>query len=112
MKLKARRIVEAVAWRLHRMLGDRIVYGGLLKAASIWRRVLKKTVFVGIVGSAGKTTAKELFSGMLANYGQAVGNRASFNNIEEIAKAMLGARPGHWAFVSELSEDRPGVVQR
>ncbi len=112
MKPKARRILEAVAWRLHRLLGDRIVYGGLLHVAALWRRVLKKTVFVGIVGSAGKTTAKELFTGMLANQGKAVGNRASFNNIEEIAKAMLGARPGHRAFVSELSEDRPGVVQR
>ena len=112
MKPKVGRIVEAVAWRLHRLLGDRIVYGGLLKATTVWRRVLKKTVFIGIVGSAGKTTAKELFTGMLANHGKAVGNRASFNNIEEIAKTMLRARPNHRAFVSELSEDRPGVVRQ
>jgi UDP-N-acetylmuramoyl-tripeptide--D-alanyl-D-alanine ligase len=112
MKSGAIRIADAIAWRLHGLLGDRLVYGGLLSGAKIWRRVLKKTVFVGVVGSAGKTTAKELFTGMLANHGHAAGNRASFNNIEEIAKAMLGARPWHRAFVSELSEDQPGVVQR
>ena len=112
MKPKARRIIEAVAWRLHRLLGDRIVYGGLLHAAALWRRVLKKTVFVGIVGSAGKTTAKELFTGMLGNYGKAAGNHGTFNNIEEIAKGMLHARPGHRAFVSELSEHLPGEVAR
>ncbi len=112
MKPDPLRIVEAVAWRMHRLLGDRIVYGGLLRSAKLWRGVLTKMVFVGIAGSAGKTTAKELFCGMLAKYGQSIGNRGSFNNIEEIAKAMLGARPGHRAFVSELSEHLPGEVAR
>ena len=112
MKLDAHRIAKAIAWRLHRLLGDRIVYGGLLRSARIWRTALKKTVFVGIAGSAGKTTAKELFSGMLTQHGKAFGNRGSFNNIEEIAKGMLSARPGHRAFVSELSEHLPGEVAR
>jgi UDP-N-acetylmuramoyl-tripeptide--D-alanyl-D-alanine ligase len=112
MKLPTRRFFDAVSWRLHRLLGDRIVYGSLLKAAKVWRRVLKKTAFVGIAGSAGKTTAKELFTGMFANYGGAAGNRGTFNNIEEIAKAMLFARPSHRGFVSELSEHLPGEVAR
>ena len=112
MKSGALRIVNAISWRLHRVLGDRIVYGGLLGAARLWRRAMVKPVYVGIVGSAGKTTAKELFTGMLSKYGQAAGNRGTFNNIEEIAKGMLQARPGHRAFVSELSEHLPGEVAR
>jgi len=41
-----------------------------------------------------------------------VGNAGSFNNIEEIAKALLRVRPWHRFFVTELSEDRPGVMDR
>ncbi len=101
---------DAIAWRLHRMLGDKVVYGSLLASARLWRRLLRKPIFIGVAGSAGKTTAKELMLGMLAHHGKGVGNIGSFNNIEEIAKAILRARPWHSFFVTELSEDRPGVM--
>ena len=103
---------DAIAWRLHRVLGDRVVYGSLLVIARLWRRILKRPVFIGVAGSAGKTTAKELLLGMLAHHGKGVGNVGSYSNIEEIAKAILRARPWHSFFVTELSEDRPGVMDR
>jgi len=102
----------ALAWRLHRLLGDRVVYGALLAAARHWRRAMRKPVFIAVAGSAGKTTAKELMLGMLSHQGRGVGNVGSFNNIEEIAKALLRVRPSHHFFVTELSEDRPGVMDQ
>ena len=106
------RVRNALAWRLHRLLGDRVVYGTLLTAARRWRRILRNPVFIGVAGSAGKTTAKELLLGMLSHHGNGVGNVGSFNNIEEIAKAILRERPTHRFFVTELSEDRPGAMDR
>jgi len=103
---------DALAWRLHRLLGDRVVYGSLLAVAARWRRAMRRPVYIAVAGSAGKTTAKELMLGMLAQQGKGVGNAGSFNNIEEIAKALLRVRPWHRFFVTELSEDRPGVMDR
>jgi len=106
------RVRDALAWRLHRLLGDRVVYGSLLAVAARWRRAMGRPVYIAVAGSAGKTTAKELMLGMLAQQGKGVGNAGSFNNIEEIAKALLRVRPWHRFFVTELSEDRPGVMDR
>lgn len=108
----ASRLRDALAWRLHRLLGDRVVYGSLLAAARRWRGAMRKPVYMAVAGSAGKTTAKELMLGMLSQHGKGVGNVGSFNNIEEIAKALLRVRPWHRFFVTELSEDRPGVMDR
>ena len=108
----AGKLKRAVAWRLHRVLGDKIVYGTLLECAKRWRQILSRPTYIAVIGSAGKTTAKELLLGMLAHQGRGVGNPGSWNNIEEIAMAMLRVRPWHSFFVSELSEDRPGVMDR
>ena len=106
------KLKRAVAWRIHRVLGDKIVYGTLLECAKRLRQVLSRPTYIAVIGSAGKTTAKELLLGMLAHKGRGVGNPGSFNNIEEIAMAMLRVRPWHSFFVTELSEDRPGVMDR
>ncbi|MBK7564630.1 MAG: hypothetical protein IPI21_10280 [Propionivibrio sp.] len=107
-----RRVRNALAWRLHRLLGDRVVYGTLLASARLWRRLLKKPVFIGVTGSAGKTMTKELLLGMLAHKGKGVGNFSSYNNIEEIAKPMLRLRPTHSFFVTELSGDKPNAMDQ
>jgi aminoacyl-tRNA hydrolase len=106
------RLRAAVAWRLHRLLGDKIVYGALLVVAKLWRRALKKPIYVAVVGSGGKTTTKELLLGMLSQKGKGVGNPSSLNNLEEIAMALLRVRPGHAFFATELSENRPGAMDK
>ena len=107
-----RRFRRALAWRLHRLLGDRIIYGTLLASARLWRRMLKKPVFIGVTGSAGKTMAKELVLGILTHKGKGVGNFSSYNNIEEIAKPMLRLRPTHGFFVTELTGDKPYAMDK
>lgn len=106
------RVSDAIAWRLHKLLGDRVVYGSLVALAARWRRFLSKPIYIGVTGSAGKTTTKELLLGMLAHTGRGVGNYSSFSNIEEIAKAMLKLRPTHRFFVTELSGHQPNEMDR
>ncbi len=108
----AAKIAGALAWRLHKVLGDRVVYGTLISVARRWRRVLTKPVFVAIAGSVGKSTAKELTMGMLKTKAATVGTGGSFNNIEEIAKALLQIRPWHGFSVTELSESRVGWIAK
>ena len=112
IKQNLHRVRDALAWRLHRLLGDRVVYGTLLASARFWRRLLKKPVFIGVTGSAGKTMTKELMLGMLSHKGKGVGNFSSYNNIEEIAKPMLRLRPTHKFFVTELTGDKPNAMDK
>jgi len=98
---------DALNWRLRKLLGDRIVDRMLVKSAQRWRPMLKKPVFIGITGSAGKTTTKELLLGMLSHKGKVIGNSESLNKVEEVAKTILSVRPTHDFCVSELSAHKP-----
>jgi UDP-N-acetylmuramoyl-tripeptide--D-alanyl-D-alanine ligase len=102
--------LNAIGWRLRRVLSDQRVDRTLVKAAGQWRLALKKPVFIGITGSAGKTTTKELLLGVLSGKSPVVANPASLNVLPEVAKTILRVRPGTAYCVAELSEDRPGVM--
>ncbi|BCB26573.1 hypothetical protein SKTS_14590 [Sulfurimicrobium lacus] len=69
--------------------------------------MLQNPVFIGITGSAGKTTTKELLLGMLSRQGRVIGNYESFNKVEEVAKTILSVRPTHDFCVCELGADKP-----
>ncbi len=102
--------LEAFAWRIRRVLGDQCIDHALVKAAGLWRPLLKRAIFIGITGSAGKTTTKELLLGVLSHKARGIANRASLNALPEVAKTILRLRPSHSFCVAELSEDRPGVM--
>ena len=103
-------ILGALAWRVRRVLGDKRVDDFFVKSARPWRGLLRKPVFIGITGSAGKTTTKELLLGMLSRQRRGVANAASLNVLPEVAKTIWRVRPHHDFCVAELSEDRPGVM--
>ncbi|HEX8135615.1 MAG TPA: Mur ligase family protein, partial [Actinomycetes bacterium] len=79
---------------------------------------------IGVTGSAGKTTTKDLLAGVLATRLRVVANTASFNNevglpltlarIEPDTQAVvveMGARgPGHIAALARLARPEVGVV--
>lgn len=104
------RLRNAIGWRLRRVFGDNAVDAVMISCARRWRRMLKKPVFIGVTGSAGKTTTKELLLGMLSHKGQAVGNDGSYSNIDKQAEALLRLAPNHSFFVAELSGHRPGEM--
>lgn len=104
------RLLDAIAWRVRRLLGNQRADRTLVKMGHAWRPFLKEAVFIGIAGSAGKTTAKELLLGILSTKGRTVGNAESHNMLPDVAKTILRMRRIHKYCVSELSEDRPGAL--
>ena len=97
---------DALGWRLRGLIGDRAVDRIVIARARRWRPKLRKPVFIGVTGSAGKTTTKELLLGMLSHKGRGVANRGSYSNVDMIAEAILRSRKSHDFFVTELSGHR------
>lgn len=92
-------------------------------ATAVLRRLPELTV-VGVTGSSGKTTTKDLLAGVLARLGPTVATAGSFNNELGLPHTVLradaatrylvlemGARgPGHIRYLCELAPPRIGVV--
>lgn len=111
-KLTLKKIRGALAWRIRRALGDEVVDRFLVVAARRWRPLLARPLFIGVIGSVGKTTTKELLLQFLSLQGRVSGSPASLNLLPEVAKTVLRVRPGQDFCVTELSEDRPGIVDQ
>jgi UDP-N-acetylmuramoyl-tripeptide--D-alanyl-D-alanine ligase len=63
--------------------------GPVIEAARLWRQVLARTCFVGITGSAGKTTTKDLLHIALATRFRCAKNSGSQNVLYAIARTLL-----------------------
>ena len=109
-KLTPARLSAALAWRFRALVGDQRVDRAIVKVAQAWRPHLRKPVFIGIAGSAGKTTTKELLHGVLSYRQRGLSNPSSLNALPEVAKVVLRLRPGHDFCIAELSEDKPGIM--
>ncbi len=103
-------LAYALGYRLRDLLGENFTDRCFVKMAQRWRPMLKKPVFIGIAGSAGKTTTKELLLGILSHRGRGTGNRGSVNSLHQVAKTILRVRPKHDFCVAELGEEAPGVM--
>ncbi len=101
---------DALDWRIRKVLGNALVDRAIVRIAHRWRPHLKEPVFIGVTGSAGKTTTKELLLGVLSRKGPGVGNPATQNLLPDVAKTILSARRKHRFCVVELSESRPGEM--
>lgn len=111
-KLSPRRIFSALAWRFRHLIGDERIDRVIVHAARIWRPALRRPQFIGIAGSAGKTTTKELLQRMLSLRLHGISNPFSLNALPEVAKVVLRLRPSHDFCITELSEDRPGIMDQ
>lgn len=109
-RLTRQRLIDALAWRFRRLVGDQRLDRAIVRLAQVWRPHLHKPVFIGIAGSAGKTTTKELLHGVLSYRLRGLSNPSSLNALPEVAKVVLRLRPGHDFCIAELSEDKPGIM--
>ena len=100
----------ALGYRFRDLLGEDFTDRCFVKMAERWRPYLKKPVFIGIAGSVGKTTTKELLLGVLSHTGRGIGNRGTLNILHQVAKTILRVRPKHDFCVAELDEGAPGVM--
>jgi UDP-N-acetylmuramoyl-tripeptide--D-alanyl-D-alanine ligase len=81
----------------------------LTDAARGWRQLFKGVV-VGVAGSNGKTTVKEMTSAILSQGGECLATRGNFNNHIGVPLTLLRILPQHRSAVIEIGANRPGEV--
>jgi UDP-N-acetylmuramoyl-tripeptide--D-alanyl-D-alanine ligase len=104
------KIQNGLSWRLRGLFGDRVVDLPKVKTAHVWRPFLKGTQFIGITGSAGKTTTKELLVGLLSARHRTIGTSESLNVPAELAGLVLRTDRQHAFCVAELSAGSAGSL--
>jgi UDP-N-acetylmuramoyl-tripeptide--D-alanyl-D-alanine ligase len=80
----------------------------LINTAAMWRRMLPKTCFIGITGSAGKTTTKELVHAALASRYRCTKSSDSNNQLYDVARSLLRSMPWTQFCVQEAGASAPG----
>jgi UDP-N-acetylmuramoyl-tripeptide--D-alanyl-D-alanine ligase len=76
-----------------------------------WRRQAAVPV-VGLTGSVGKTTTKEMTATLLATRGPVLRTEGNLNNHWGLPLSLLGLRAGHTAAVLELGMSAAGELRR
>ena len=99
------RFKQALAWRKG-FWNKRLT----LVRARFKRRRLLNTVFIGITGSVGKTTTKDLAVSVLSRKAATQGNRLGLNYLDDMAKAVLSIRQRDQFAVFEVATSGPGTI--
>ncbi|MBU0934808.1 MAG: UDP-N-acetylmuramoyl-tripeptide--D-alanyl-D-alanine ligase [Spirochaetes bacterium] len=94
------------------------VLGCLQAAAGAWRRFCQaeaallghQLLRVGITGSSGKTTVKEMVAAILLDWKPGVKNPGNLNSDIGLAASLFLLRPEHQVAVFELGINRPGEM--
>jgi UDP-N-acetylmuramoyl-tripeptide--D-alanyl-D-alanine ligase len=82
---------------------------GLGRLATAWRRALQTKV-IGITGSTGKTSTKDLLAGMLAPQRRVVATAQNLNTEIGLPLTVLGAPPGTEVIVLEMAMRGAGQI--
>jgi UDP-N-acetylmuramoyl-tripeptide--D-alanyl-D-alanine ligase len=80
----------------------------VIEAAALWRGMLRRTRFIGVTGSAGKTTTKDLLHAALASGYRCAKSTDSNNRLYSIARTLVGIGPRTQFCVQELGASEPG----
>lgn len=81
-------------------------------AAYLWRRLLFRTTFIGVTGSLGKTTTKELLAGILSTRWPTFRTYRNQNATAAVALNILRVRPWHRLAVLEVAAAAPNSMRR
>ena len=81
----------------------------LERAARAWRAAFAGPL-VGVAGSNGKTTAKEMTAAILAQAGECLATRGNLNNHIGVPLTLLRLTPAHRFAVVEMGANRAGEV--
>jgi UDP-N-acetylmuramoyl-tripeptide--D-alanyl-D-alanine ligase len=82
----------------------------LWEVAARHRGSLAGVTVVGVTGSCGKTTTKDLIGALLSSRWRGTVSAGSTNCGTELARGLLGVRPGDDFFVQELGAWGPGTL--
>jgi UDP-N-acetylmuramoyl-tripeptide--D-alanyl-D-alanine ligase len=91
-----------VAWSLPIVLKVEHALGALQQVAAFWRRSLPDLRVIGITGSVGKTTTKELVTSVLARRYVTLKSEASYNNEIGVPVTLLHLTRAHERAVLEM----------
>ncbi len=67
---------------------------------------------VGVTGSNGKTTTREMIAAILAIRGEVLRTEGNLNNEVGVPLTLLGLDETHWAAVIEMGTNHPGEIAR
>jgi UDP-N-acetylmuramoyl-tripeptide--D-alanyl-D-alanine ligase len=81
----------------------------LQELSSFWRANHPARV-VGVTGSIGKTTTKEIVAQVLAGRGPVLKSAANLNTEIGLPLTLMGLSPQHWAAVLEMGMYAPGDI--
>ena len=84
---------------------------GLQDLARGWRMECRETFFVGITGSAGKTTTRSLVQALLAGIGPTGGTPGNLNNHVGLPLSLLAMPAGMRFGVFEIGMNHPGELK-
>lgn len=87
-------------------------YEVLFRLASLYRRFLGHCRFVGVTGSSGKTTTKELIGAMLATQGPCWVNSGTHNMMHHVAHTILKMPRRYQFCVHELGGPQPNALAK
>jgi UDP-N-acetylmuramoyl-tripeptide--D-alanyl-D-alanine ligase len=80
----------------------------VIETSRLWRRLLLQTYFIGITGSAGKTTSKDLLHAALASRFRCTKNDDSNNQLYNVARTLLSSGPRTQFCVQEIGASERG----
>ncbi|MCL2100484.1 MAG: Mur ligase family protein, partial [Fibromonadales bacterium] len=84
----------------------------LLKFARGYRKKFQNLKVVGITGSAGKTSTKEMIAAVLGKNGNTLVTQGNLNNLFGVPMTLLGLRSEHQNAVVEMGTSLPGEIRQ
>lgn len=83
-----------------------------LREAATWYKSLFNVITVGVTGSNGKTTTKELIADLLSTHYRVHKNEKNFNNEIGVPLTIFGLKKQHQMLVAELGINHVGEMDR
>ncbi|MGD0015406.1 MAG: Mur ligase family protein [Bryobacteraceae bacterium] len=80
--------------------------------AFLWRRLMRRTTFIAVTGSVGKTTATECLAGVLSARFPTNATQHGDNGRGGVAATILRTRLQHRFTVIEVGTKKPGALKR
>lgn len=81
------------------------------KLANWWRREFTKVPVVGITGSNGKSTTKQMIVGAVAGLGPVLATEGNFNNLIGLPLTVFRWGPEHRAAILEMGMNAAGEIE-
>lgn len=99
--------------RVFQKIYDRILRPVACRAAGQFlktrRGALKKVLFVGVTGSCGKTSTKEMIFAVLSSKFRGVTNPGTMNGLFTVFKTVCRTKPDHGFCLAEIGASRQGL---